>query len=163
MANSFQIQTQLEKNWCWAAVAATVSSYFFPTKAMQQCQIATSVTGIPDCCNGSGACDQFETLTISLGAVQPKLTVVTTPSKIPFGNVQQQIDSGLPVCVFIQWFGEITGHFVIVSGYSIDESGTQWVDVSDPYFEDSNVPYEQLVSNYLEAGSWNETYVVSQN
>ncbi len=34
MANNFEIETQEKLNWCWAAVAATVSGYFFSPQTL---------------------------------------------------------------------------------------------------------------------------------
>jgi hypothetical protein len=37
------IVTQLESNWCWAAVAVAVNCLFSPESAMQQCGVAKPV------------------------------------------------------------------------------------------------------------------------
>ncbi len=121
-----------------------------------------------DCCNGAIAgCDQPSALETALGAVNTlvgkALNNQALPGQtLPFAAVRQQIDSSVPVCVRIQWFGEQNGHFVMLSGYSVSQSGEEWVDVADPYYEDSTVPYDQFVAAYLEAGQWSDTYLVGQ-
>jgi len=168
MNSKFEIQTQQKLNWCWAAVAATVSNYFFPNQAVQQCQIAKNILGI-DCCTDPDpeACDAQAELQTALAAI-PKLVGnslnVNTLQNEPlsFDAVRKQIDAGLPVCARIQWFGENRSHFVIISGYSISQSNVPWVDISDPYYEDSTIPYQHFVSAYLDAGTWRETYLVAQ-
>ena len=171
MASSFQIETQERLNWCWAAVAATVSHYFFPTLSTTQCTIAKQVLQPPggDCCSDGliSPCDQAAELETALSAVNTltgqSLNDQTLSGKIiTFGAVRQQIDSGRPVCARIQWFGEQRGHFVMISGYSLGQSGEQWVDIADPYYDDSILPYDQFVSAYLDAGEWSDTYLVGQ-
>ena len=167
MTTSFEIETQEKLNWCWAAVAATVSRYFYPNQAVEQCSIARSVLNIDCCAAASGDCDEpaaLETALDALNTTFPKsLTNQPLPGQLlPFAAVRGQIDSGRPVCVRIRWFGESGGHFVMISGYSVSESGEPWVDVADPYYQDSTVPYDRFVSAYLDAGAWTDTYLVGQ-
>ena len=169
--SSFQIETQEKLHWCWAAVAATVAHYFFPDKPpLSQCMIAQTVVnpaGTSCCADITGVCDVSEDLIDALNAINtvvgPPLNNHREPDTIlSFESVKQQIDSKRPVCVRIQWSDGSGGHFVMVSGYSVDQSGVQWVDIADPYYDDSTVPYNQFVSDYLGKGAWNSTYLVGQ-
>jgi Papain-like cysteine protease AvrRpt2 len=171
MTNRFEIQTQKKPNWCWAAVAATVSEYFFDENPLSQCEIATRVLEQPglDCCaaGNSAACNQQAALEAALGRVKEASGGGMINRKLDnqtasFDCICRQIDAGLPVCVRIQWIGDDGGHFVMISGYSVSDDHTRWVDVSDPYYEDSTVPYDQFLSAYLEAGEWSDTYLVNQ-
>ncbi len=166
MTSNFEIETQQKLNWCWAAVAATVASYFDPSKPIEQCAIAKLALGL-DCCKDSkDKCDQPAALETALDAVNTATGQALNNSPIPksqtFGIIRKQIDSGRPLCARIQWFAESGAHFVMLSGYSISQSGEFWVDVSDPYYEDSTIPYEQFVNAYLDAGEWSDTYLVGQ-
>jgi hypothetical protein len=170
MATGFKIETQEKLNWCWAAVAATVSHYFFPDQPLQQVDIAKSVLHLAagiDCNAPGSACDQPAPLEQAFGAVEVlagRSLGMRPPSSgtLLFHKVQAQIDAGKPVCVRVQWFDETRGHFVMISGYSISDSGEEWVDVADPYYEDSTIPYEQFVHAYLDAGAWTNTYLLKQ-
>jgi Papain-like cysteine protease AvrRpt2 len=167
MAINFEIETQQELNWCWAAVAAAVGRYYYPDKGLQQCQVAGKVTGIANCCPHNEACDQFGALDDALTAANAEMgTNLSNRAQLgkilKFAAVQAEIDGGRPVGVRIQWYGEDAGHFVIISGYAIEASGEKWLDISDPYYEDSTVPYDQFVSAYLEAGKWSDTYLIGQ-
>lgn len=168
MATSFQIETQLKLNWCWAAVASTVSKYFFPDLPLTQCAIAEGVLhpGVNCCTDSTSVCDQQAALEAALATVNTlqskSLNNQPVPGFLTFGLIRKQIDASKPVCARIQWYGEPGGHFVMISGYSISQSGEQWVDIADPYYDDSTVPYEQFVSAYLDAGAWSDTYLVDQ-
>ncbi|MFL6464693.1 MAG: C39 family peptidase [Bryobacteraceae bacterium] len=174
MANSFQIETQEQRNWCWAAVAATVANYFFPGQAIEQCAVATGVQyaqGVPNtnCCpNGStSVCDIPEALEDALNTVNnllgKSLTHHASDTYLDFKIIRQKIDAGLPICARIRWYGEgERGHFVMIIGYSESPSAGQWVDIADPRYEDSTIPYEQFRSAYWGAGWWDDTYLVDQ-
>jgi hypothetical protein len=80
---------------------------------------------------------------------------------LSFDEIRQEIDAGRPVCVRIGWQpNEAYGHFVVIRGYSVSSVGEQWVDITDPYYFDSTVPYHQFVYAYLDAGEWTDTYLV---
>jgi Papain-like cysteine protease AvrRpt2 len=167
MASSFKIETQKELNWCWAAVATTVVRYYEPSNTLEQCKLAEKLTGVPNCCSSNKACDFNEYLDDALAAANSSLTKglnnQTLPGKaLKFEAIKAEIDAGRPIGVGIQWYGENSGHFVIINGYAVEASGEKWVDISDPYYEDSTVPYDQFVSAYLEAGKWSDTYLIGQ-
>ena len=165
--SSFQIETQEKLNWCWAAVAATLSQYFFPDSPISQCEIAREVLHPQggDCCGAVSDCDRSAELKDALSAAgaltgQTIHTRKLAGKPITFGAIRKQIDSGHPVGVHIEWYSEQRGHVVIISGYSLDRSGEQWLDIADPYYQDATVPYAQFVSAYLDAGEWRDTYLV---
>ena len=164
--SNFQIETQEKLNWCWAAVSATVSQYFYPDISLTQVDIANQLMDSTTCGQGEG-CDKAEALQDALDAAK---TLLNNPlicqvinGSLSFQNVQAQIDSGKPVCARILWGGGPLSHFVMISGYAISQSGEAWVDISDPYFVDSTVPYDLFVSAYLDSGAWVETYLVGQS
>ena len=165
MTNNFQIQTQEKLNWCWAAVAATVARYFSESK-FEQCDIAKKVLMIQsdDCPDSTDKAASFgDTLDI-LNKMLPRQlnNKALLGQPLRFDEIKAQIDSGRPVCVRIEWDGDDGAHVVMISGYSSSKSGQQWLDISDPYYEDSTVTYENFKDAYLDAGKWTDTYLVGQ-
>jgi hypothetical protein len=171
MPNPFQIETQQKHNWCWAAVSDTVAHYFFKGVNLTQAQIAKETLGAS--CSNPDGCDVPARLEDALRSAD-KLLKPLLPGRslntqlllgrfLTFEAIRSEIDAGRPVCVRIQWSGEDGGHFVMISGYSVSASGEEWVDVADPFYEDSIVPYDQFVTAYLNAGEWSDTYLVSHN
>ena len=165
MPNPFQIETQERRNWCWAAVSNTVAHYFFKNSDLTQTQIAEQTTGKPSLSDPDGFPAPLEVaLAKTNGLLKGALKPVPIFGRfLTFEAIRSQIDGGSPVCVRIQWKEENTGHFVMISGYSVSTSGEQWVDVADPYYEDSTVPYDQFVTAYLNAGEWSDTYLVDHS
>jgi Papain-like cysteine protease AvrRpt2 len=167
MTNNFQIQTQQKLNWCWAAVAATVSSYFWPDSNIKQCDIAKKVLKIQseeDCSDSSDKAASFEkTLDVLNGMMPRQLNNKSLLGRsLAFEDIQGQIDSGRPVCVRIEWDVDEGAHVVMITGYSVSKSTQIWLDISDPYYEDSTVTYENFSDAYLDAGKWTDTYLVGQ-
>lgn len=164
---TFAIETQEQKEWCWAAVAATVGQYFFPQSPVRQCQIASEVVpGVNGtCCDSThvSQCDQPAALESALNAltniVQQKLNKTSSDAALSFSEVQSRIDSGLPVCVHISW-EDGNGHFVMISGYAISSTSGNWVDVSDPALGTSFTPYDEFTNSYLGIGRWDASYLV---
>src|SRR5579872_199896 len=65
----FSMQQQLESEWCWAAVAQAIKTFFSPNSAITQCTIAQPVltmeqhiTGATNCCENPTACNVPATL-----------------------------------------------------------------------------------------------------
>src|SRR5438270_7192657 len=119
MVSNFEIETQQQLNWCWAAVAATVSRYFSPHQALEQCQIASRVLKVADGCANPSSCDFPETLDDALAAVDALAPGSLNRQRVQapprdFKTVKLAIDSGRPVCVQIEWFGGRGGHYVML-------------------------------------------------
>jgi hypothetical protein len=167
MASSFQIEQQLESEWCWAAVGVSVQRYFPPNSPLQQCQLASNVLsrigGNPvDCCLHPDDFDVSEHLEYALGGPQTGGINVLKGigPRLPFEQIQAQIKDSLPVCVRIEWPGLDRGHFVVIYGYGVTKSREQWVYVADPFYEYWLVPYNQFLDFYQGDGRWTDTYLV---
>jgi hypothetical protein len=158
MPGAFQMQSQQESEWCWAAVSASVERYFVPTSLQTQCMIARAVLGIAGCCGDPTPCNQPALLQNALKLLR-RMTGDPTAGPLSFAEIQSDIDGGRPVCLRIGWDGG-GGHFVALAGYRLSRSGVQLVDVEDPLYGPSVVIYDDFVSNYLGRGQWTATYPV---
>lgn len=125
----FVIQPQQCCNWCWAAVAASVSDFLSGAAAKSQCEIATACLGFP-CCppqTGDWRGNEVWGLEDALSAVQ-HYAAPTPVQNITFAMVKQHISADKrPICCHLNQ-GE--GHFVVISGYI--DGPTSEVIVSDP-------------------------------
>ncbi len=150
----FQMETQQESEWCWAAVAASVDHYFNPGSSLTQCEIASQVTG-GDSCAKPASFDEPERLQDALSAVE-KLRNTTGP--LMFEQLQAELDADRPVCVRIEWLGG-GSHFVAIRGYQLMTSGIRTIEVADPYFADPTVDFDLFPSQYHGGGTWTATYL----
>jgi hypothetical protein len=153
----FTMFHQQQFNWCWAAVAFSVTRYYNTTPIWtSQCQIASSGLGFV-CCpigNNSNNCDVPWFLDQALGVTNNYKTWAPGAASIP--QIQVQIDGGQPLAARIGW-NDGGGHFCCVTGYSV-VAGVIWVTVEDPWYKPSFVPYSTFCSKYQGYGTWTDSY-----
>ncbi len=163
MADAFEMEKQPQNsNWCWAAVGVSVNRYFLPDSPLEMCDLAGQILNDPDTCkvppSGLDKTGHLENVLRYLGLLKepPEL------GALDFDNIRAQINASLPVCVRIEWSDQVSGHFVVISGFARSASGDLWVDVADPYYENATVLYDEFVHAYLGDGEWNYTFLVQQ-
>jgi hypothetical protein len=153
----FQMETQGESEWCWAAVSASVDHYFQPESSLTQCQVATEVIG-DECCAVPDPYNEPEMLDTALTVVG-RLGDTTGP--LTFEELQSEIDAKRPVCIRIAW-DDGGAHFVALSGYQVLSSGARTVDVADPFYPDSTEDFDLFPSYYHGGGEWTATFLTKQ-
>ncbi len=146
---------QEERNWCWAAVASGVASFF--GKTISQCEVASRTLG-DDCCAGRGPCDRPWSLDDALHAVDHYRGFAE--GTVSLGEVATEIDRSAPLAARIQWKRDGGGHFILIDGYDADED---LVVVRDPATSEGPqwMPIREVASAYRSgAGYWSHTYWV---
>jgi Papain-like cysteine protease AvrRpt2 len=154
---AYSTDPQEQSNWCWAAVTQSVSRFYATAPVPQQCEIVARQLTPLDCCGAdkTGPCNKAWNLDQPLKAAGHYN--YRDDSTIPFTDVQTEVTGSRPVGVRIDW-GDGTAHFVAIIGWST-ATGTEWVDVGDPFSGFVQTPYQTLVSGYHgSAGSWANTY-----
>ena len=149
----FTVPLQDKNNWCWAAVSVGVSTWYGGT-SWTQCAVAQAALGL-DCATPlPSGCDVPWYLDRALDRVVHFDRYVGTPQ--PYSDVQAEVHARRPLCCRIQW--SVGGHFVAISGWSIDGKGTEFIEVEDP---DNGYNFQTLSdfsTAYRSAGSWSDTY-----
>jgi hypothetical protein len=153
----FSVQTQLQNQWCWAAVSTSVAVFFGSTQ-WTQCSVATTQFPGLACCgaDASGGCNQPWYLDRALIQVG-HFGSLTVPNAA-YAVVMTEINGGRPLCCRIQWAGG-GAHFVALGGWSQAPDGTDFVDVYDPYYGFVQTSYTDFCSSYRSPGdTWTHTY-----
>ncbi len=153
---AFIMQTQQQSQWCWAAVAASVSAFFNPSATWTQCGIVNAEFGRTDCCvNGSSAnCNQPWSIRSGLQRTGNFRSMSLGAGTMT--DVSQDVDIGRPLCVRIGWSGG-GGHAVVIDGY---HEGLDMVAVDDPWSGASDVSLATFQTAYRGWGSWTHSYRV---
>jgi hypothetical protein len=175
LAGAFNMQTQDETDWCWAAVAVSINAYLDPpadplgNPTWTQASLATQVLAqelqwnpAVDCtADPNEECDRPAGLNDAL-SIAGNLMAGGYRSNcfLDFASIQSWMDQQLPVGARIQWPGG-GAHFVALSGYQVFASGEQKVVVEDPLYGPSVQDYSSLRGQYIYNGSWNDTYLVT--
>jgi len=151
-----RMQTQIEDEWCWAAVSVSIDHYFDSRSTKTQCQVAQAVLNSAGCCGNPDSCDEPAALQDALTDVQRLNQILLRP--LLFSEIQDMLNAHLPVCVRIGW-AKGGGHFVAIDGWSGSAAHPQ-VHVCDPLFADSTVDYDEFVAAYQGSGQWTATFLV---
>jgi hypothetical protein len=154
----FSVQLQLQTQWCWAAVSASVAD-FFGSNLWPQCQVAAAEFAPLNCCGADGplGCNNPWYLDKALTRVG-HFDRRTTPNA-PFSSVQSEINGGRPLGCRIAWSGNTGGHFMAIGGWLVASDGTQFVDVYDPIYQFNQMPYVDFCSSYRSPGdTWTHSY-----
>lgn len=155
------VEHQEHHGWCWAAVSNSVSHFYEGnTSPWTQCKIVDK--GLPgnNCCNngGSDACNEGVELDRGLKIVGHFKSAAAAPGNVNDPILQDIIASiniGQPVCARVA-FSDIHSHAVAIAGF--DPAKNQFT-ISDPLWDMRiGVPFDQFLANYLNAGSWTDTY-----
>jgi hypothetical protein len=160
------MQVQQEDEWCWAAVAVSISCYLDPDSepAWTQATLATKVlqeegkiSAAVNCSENPDLCDCPASLTDALTATGNFSQTLAAP--LSFASLKQQIDNGMPVCAQIDWF-DGGAHAIALDGYRMYTSGAQAVLVQDPLNQSGFHFYDDLVNDYPPGGTWAATFLV---
>jgi len=167
------MKEQEQCNWCWAAVAASISSFMPLPPGMpaplSQCQVASEVIG-SDCCNDGHAlygcpnspCNQPELVENALNRIGH---YGGSNSDVPDQTtVTGQIDGNCPIVGKIQWNdAQPQNHYVLIVGYTTDSSGVFALLIADPSDPTGTISQsysrDELASGgYRQYGQWIGTY-----
>lgn len=157
---NFTIEPQEQTNWCWAAVGVSVARFYDPAHSQSQCELASVALDRNDCCSDGAAdltkCNQpwylDRVLNIN-GNLESKRT-----ESMSFTDVQAEVGADSPVGCRIGWFGG-GGHFAVITGWLVAADGTEYIDIADPIYLDSQIAYDAFASSYQAGGDWTHTYL----
>lgn len=155
----FQVQTQLQSLWCWAAVATSVGLLFAPKSKLTQCKVVAKTLKVPDCCTHPEQWNVEKPLQNALTAIGRLKAAI--PAALSFDEVKHEIDSGRPVGARIRWRSG-GAHFVLIAGYGESETnGTKLLDIEDPFYLDETLTYDSFRFAYQSgSGEWVGSYKV---
>lgn len=153
----FFVQAQLQSNWCWAAVSASMAA-FFGSSNWTQCKVAAAELGPLQCCgaDASSKCNQPWYLDAALARTGHFDHMNASNSH--FADVRTEINNGRPLGCRIAWSGG-GAHFMTLSGWRVTADGSEYVDVHDPYYGFAQKSYPDFVAAYQSSGdAWTHTY-----
>lgn len=153
----FVMSHQQQQNWCWAAVALTVTRYYNTTSTwISQCQIASSGLGFMCCPYGRNCqdCDTPWRLDLALGVTNNFNT--WAPGQASISQIVVEIDGGKPLGVRIGWSNG-TGHFCCITGYWMCDGETM-LHIEDPECGWWHISYTDFCSQHQGDGIWTDSY-----
>jgi hypothetical protein len=154
----FTMREQEAWNWCFAAVAVSVSQCYDANSTWRQCDVANEVLpDLPadcDCCQEDGRCDKAGLVSEALTKVAVLDEVVS--SALSFDNIQSEIAANRVVPLQFVWSGG-DAHVVVI--YRVGDG--QSLSIRDSREPDKIVTtgWDTLRTRYDgKAGNWTNTY-----
>ncbi|HFP9327714.1 TPA: papain-like cysteine protease family protein [Raoultella planticola] len=153
---AFNMQSQTQTNWCWAATATSVSHFYSSISEWTQCKLAGEELEQTNCCCNPvpSLCNVTWYLEKALSRTNNFVTQITGIAT--FQQVCDEIDAGRPVGARIGWQGG-GGHFLVIYGYSLIDS-VEYFDIDDPIYGKNHMTVMDFSSNYQGFGFWTHTY-----
>lgn len=158
MILDFQTQQQILPEWCWAAVASSISFKYDPQSNWQQNTLAgkllnnvcTAVSPV-NANSAPNICHQGFSLITALQSctqnyawdVQRYLTI---------DEIRYQINNGWPVCCQIYWESYQKAHYIVIYGYDGNS-----IAIGDPEAGVCSADYDDLIQSYR-SGQWIHSY-----
>lgn len=150
--------------WCWAATAAAVASFYASVQgtgqALTPCQVATQCLFTACCPEPTDPADSRNREYALEGALSTTghLAQGPVPGTLDFQSIVTEIDGDRPVCCHIAWdsANPDNGHFNAIVGY---DTANQDVDISDCLYGDQTLLYTAFKNAYQGNGTWDLTYL----
>ncbi len=170
---SFDMQPQIEGEWCWAAVAVSMFNYLNPNPGTvgdkwDQSSLATAVLAKEMQWNPPVNCSKDPTRMCDVPArLDTALSVTKNLAPdgarvncyLDFASIRNWLNQLLPVGARMLWPSG-GAHFIVLSGYQEFDDGSQLVLVQDPLYGPSFQDFDALQGHYLYGGRWQDTYLV---
>jgi len=164
----FDLQTQRQSNWCWAAVTSSLLRFFNPDNAMTQCEVVKECFSQAefemeaDCCRNPANkdCNRVFKLVDALDFME--LLSIRCNYALSLNEIREQIQEGAPVALRIEW-KRGGGHFVVITAVGPQDpkgDGQTWLRVADPKSQAASyITYNALKTRYKGNGKWTHTYL----
>jgi hypothetical protein len=159
---NFTVQRQTQDQWCWAALAASIAAYYEPASTATQCLLANWAFGQTTCCidGSTPSCNQPSS---PGGAIDHLHCLFGATGRIGFGDVRNQIVASKPIGIRILWSegSASVGHALSIYGYGAGNQPADQttIDISDPWYGESVVNFQNFPANYHAGEAWTHTYL----
>jgi hypothetical protein len=130
MVDGVHVHLQKTDVWCWCAVTEAIANFHGNPNVISQCQIASVVLGIDNCCEDSNYCRSLEDLGFSLHKFGH--LAGNPASGFSEADAVECLERNSPACLEVQ-FGP-AGHVLALSGIDTD---AKRVRLHDPFTEDT--------------------------
>ncbi|WP_167350712.1 papain-like cysteine protease family protein [Methylobacterium variabile] len=162
---AFRVDHQTQTQWCWAAVASSISRFYDHASPWTQCRVADAQLAKAVCCDPQEAesqCNKQARLDEALKKTSNFVRWVVLNNQddwpgVSFEDIKSEIDSNRVIATRVGWDGG-GGHFQAIFGYSESPSGEKFIRVTDPIYREVDVAFTEFASRYEAGGWWNVTY-----
>lgn len=166
VAIEFEMQEQCHSNWCWAAVAASVATYYNQGRVVRQCEVADLDLKRDDCCQhpcGEEGVDFNVTNVLASPLNRLRcLERYARKKRATADEVLEELTAERALCARLVW-RDGGAHFVTIVGCWRDAEGNVILVLDDPFWGRSEYSYDGFAEHYqLLSGKWTDTYFTTR-
>ena len=158
-----QLEQQLRKNWCWAAVACALANYYGASSGSdlwRQETLAWEILGesvelskeqLDQLLTSSqfDQCAQLEQVLDRAGCLAN-----WSSARPPFRRLMRELDAGRPLAASVGWRSG-GHHYLLIDGYHRSQ---RTIHVLDSQTGQQQVCFDRFPQNYRAGGEWVETF-----
>jgi hypothetical protein len=152
---AFDMQAQLQTQWCWSAVSTSASRFYDAASSWTQCTVVNAELSQATCCADGSTSQCNQPWYLDRALTRTGNLASWASGTVPISTIRAQIDAGRPLGARIGWSGG-GGHFVVISG-CLDDA-TRMLEIRDPIYGTSEISIAAFASSYQGTGSWTHTY-----
>lgn len=165
---NFTMQSQEGDNWCWAAVAVSVSRFYNSGSTWTQCSLATAeltqsteqpVPVNTNCCNTPETCDVIWYLSTPLRRTGNLNT--WADARASWEQLKTEIKNTRPLCVRVRWNGGTQAHFLAIVGYTEQDAGSSLpntIELRDSIHGNSTHNWNDFARTYQGGATWTSSF-----
>lgn len=124
--SDYMIDKQLQSNWCWAAITASLARFYKKNDFADQTKLVSTILSNGYCCNGKGCgmCNRPWYVGEALDHVGILRNAIPYP--VSQEALIRELACNRPVVVVIKWQQSATGHILVVSGFTRSRQFLTW-------------------------------------
>jgi hypothetical protein len=149
---AFNMQRQVQTQWCWAATSTSVSLFYNSSGTWTQCMVAQQTLGF-NCCQNASPCNKPWYLDKALTVTN---NFVAQSAALSFQDVEAELLNGRVIGVRIGWQGG-GGHFMVIYGCKT-MAGVNYFSIDDPIYGKSELTENAFSNAYQGAGTWTHSF-----
>ncbi|WP_247237213.1 papain-like cysteine protease family protein [Telluribacter sp. SYSU D00476] len=154
---SFDMQPQIQTQWCWAATSVSVSQFYDQDSSWTQCEVAELIMG-SSCCQNPSPCNKPWYLDEALTVTN---NFVSQSAPFTFQQVEGELKNDRVVCARVGWWGG-GGHFMVIYGCRT-LNGVNYYSIDDPIYGKSEITETAFLDAYQGSGRWTHSYTTKPN
>ncbi|MBB6109109.1 cellulose synthase subunit [Mucilaginibacter lappiensis] len=124
--SDYMIDRQLQSNWCWAAVTASLARFYQKDHFGDQAKLVSGIFNKEYCCNGKGCGTCNRPWYVGEALDHAGILQRAIPNPVSQEALMTELTCNRPVVVVIKWRQSATGHILVVSGFTHSRQFLTW-------------------------------------
>lgn len=153
--SDYVVDRQLQSNWCWAAVTASLARFYQEDHFADQVKLVSGILKKEYCCSGNGCSTCNRPWYVGEALDHVDVLQNAMPYPVSKKELMEELICNRPVVIVVKWHHAATGHILVVSGFNRSHQFLTW-DSRGPDMR--LVSFEDLCAGYEGRSEWVNTF-----